>query len=131
MKKVVLLAFLFAVLGSSFILSQEKPPFSWRLDKHNQAYGLFTSKTFDEVWLAAKKAMQTASNITSSDKETGIFSTPGYKFFIETKPEGVTVNITSPVTKEMYSFKAKPIFKKIYESIAVNLYGEDVLKKKK
>jgi hypothetical protein len=134
MKKLVLAPILFFVFGSLIVFCQEnpQPPFSWKMDKIHQASGLFASKTYDEVWLVVKKYLQTKATILSSDKETGIIATTldNAKFFIETKPEGISVNIASEYLKGQYSFKAKAEYKAIYQSIAVDLYGPDVIKKK-
>jgi len=145
MKKVVLLAFLFAVLGSSFLLGQEETkPFSWELKKVKkrtpQGDGLFTSKTYDEVWAATVKAlMQSKYRVVHSDKDSGSISADELQtkypvpleIIIEKRENDIGVIVDAISDRPLLTLTYNSICKRLYQKIAVNLYGEEVIQKKK
>jgi len=145
MKKVVLLAFLFAVLGSSFLLGQEEiKPFSWELKKEKRSTprgdGLFTSKTFDEVWAATLKAlMQSKYRVVHSDKDSGSISADELQtkypvpleIIVEKRENDIGVIVNAISDRPLLTLTYNTICKNLYQKIAVNLYGEEVIQKKK
>jgi hypothetical protein len=135
MKRVLLVVFLFSVVGSAFMLAQDQPnsPFSWERKKFT-ADGLYTGKTYDEVWAALIKTFMVDWKIIKSDKDSGLISattrgTDQFDLLVEKRDNGSGV-ICKLVTKpDVLGVYAKNM-KKIYEKTAVNLYGEDVIPKK-
>jgi hypothetical protein len=132
MKRVVFLLSLYLLLGSTLIFSQENPqsPYSWTADyKTGRATGLFTSKTYDEVWLAAKKYVQLKANLLSSDKESGILTTNlnNSKWVIETKPEGISILIVSAFLQTKSKKMTRTEYHNMFLGVAALLYGLDIV----
>jgi hypothetical protein len=138
MRKFVLMVCVFAILGASFIFSQEDSgPYSYVFNKKKMSGDAFyKDKTYDEVWAAIVKVLMVDYKILDSDKDSGIISAflkdkknDRYDLLVEKKEGGVGIYIDA-VEHDILGVYSKR-YKQICQKVAVKLYGEEVIPQKK
>jgi hypothetical protein len=137
MKRIGVILFLL-MLGVSFMQAQEEPlPFSYEVLKNKSADGIYSGKSYDEVWTAITKTlMELEYRITASDKDGGTILAYDLDFkdnivdiLVDKRDE--KIGIICKQNGEMFTATLKSFYKKFYVGIAKKLYGDDVIPKKK
>ena len=138
MKRFILFGIVLALLGASFIFSQEESnPYSYTFNKKKMSGDAFyKDKTYDEVWAALVKVLMVDYKILESDKDSGIMAAflkdkknDRYDMLVEKREGGVGIFINA-VEHDILGVYSKR-YKQICQKVAVNLYGEEVIPKKK
>jgi hypothetical protein len=140
MKKALLVMFLFSVIGSAFMSAQDaQSPFSWDVKKNKEQWtgeALYKNKTLDETWAATVKALMRGNYKTiKSDKGSGTMTilnenSVRLELLMEKTDNGTAIVLLDATAYKDIFGTYKKIYRRLLESIAVNLYGEDVIPKK-